>query len=103
MITLNNKKFAKTENEFINSLFNTGGTCVGYYKPLKKRIKLLDPNKKEIGSINAYGVLGACTLVEGKKWYSYGTPSIIGDYKSYIKENEEIEEALKLNNIKRQY
>lgn len=32
MITFNGLKFAKTEDEFINSLFESDGTCFGYYR-----------------------------------------------------------------------
>ena len=90
MITLNNKKFAETEAEFIDSLFASGGTCVGYAKKNKSSVTLLDHNKQKIGVINKHGVLGKATKqLDGKYWYSYGTIEQIGEYDSYIQSVEE--------------
>jgi hypothetical protein len=49
MIVLNNEKFAENEKEFTDSLFVSGGTCVGYAKGLKRQIKLYDAQKNLIG------------------------------------------------------
>jgi hypothetical protein len=46
MITFNGNKFAKTESEFTNSLFESDGTCLGYYRKVNGGIKLLDHNKE---------------------------------------------------------
>ena len=46
MITFNGNKFAKTKSEFTNSLFESDGTCFGYYRKVNGGIKLLDHNKE---------------------------------------------------------
>jgi len=38
MIIINGNKFAESEDEFIDSLFTSGGTCVGYAKRMKRGI-----------------------------------------------------------------
>ena len=77
MIELNGKKLALNDDEFTNSLFTPGGTCVGYYKVNKRSISILDMNKNKVGVINARGVLGAATKVDGGYWYSYADIDII--------------------------
>jgi hypothetical protein len=90
MIILNGKKFAETEKEFTNSLFETGGTCVGYARRTKRTIILEDHNKNRIGVINKWGVLcKASKTEEGKYWYSFGDIDLIGKYDNYMKEVEE--------------
>jgi len=42
MIIINNKKFAETEKEFVDSVF-TNQTCVGYAKRYKKIINGFNP------------------------------------------------------------
>ena len=54
MIELNGKKFAENDKEFANSLFESGSTCVGYAKRLKRQIQLMDHQKNKIGVINRY-------------------------------------------------
>ncbi len=90
MIILNEKKFAPTNDQFINSLFEDGGTCVGYYKVNKKSISLYDHQRNKVGVI-ANNVLGTATRQDKGFWYSYGTPKIIGKYESYMKEQEEVQ------------
>jgi hypothetical protein len=90
MLTLNGKKFAKDENEMQNSLFNTGGTCVGYYRVNKKSITIMDHQKKKVGVI-CNTVLGSARKVEGIWHYFYMTPDIVGKYPSYIAERKELE------------
>ena len=81
MIKLNSKKFAESEKEFTNSLFEKDGTCVGYAKRLKRKIKLMDHNKELIGVIAKNNVLGLATKQkDGKYWYSYGDIPLIGKY-----------------------
>ena len=36
---ITNKKYAKNDREFTESLFNRGGTCDGYYKVKRKKNK----------------------------------------------------------------
>lgn len=100
MLILNGSKFALNENEFKNSLFESGGTCIGYYRPNKKTITLLDHNKKKIGVITHYGVLACATKQDnGKWWYSHATIDQIGQYTSYKQQIEEINKALIDNGI----
>ena len=90
MITLNGKKFAANNREFTESLFHPGGTCVGYYKVLKRAVVLMDMQRKRIGAVNWDGVL--CSAVkqpDGRYWYCYRTPDLIGEYPRYITEREE--------------
>lgn len=88
MITLNNKKFAETEQEFINSVFSVP-TCSGYAKRHKRKINLYDHNKNLIGVI-ANRVLGKTTLMEnGKYWYNYADIPLLGDY-PYKTQREEL-------------
>ncbi len=95
MITLNGQQFALNNKEFVNSLFNTGSTCVGYYKPLKNKINIMDMQKFKIGVITKHKVLALATKrPEGGWWYSYGTIDLIGLY-SYAQEIKDIEQALK--------
>lgn len=104
MILLNNRKFAATEKEFINSLFESGGTCSGFYKPMKNRIRLFNPQKVEIGSVTCYGILAKCSILkDGKKWYSYGTVEEVGEFKSIIEESKQINSLLKEFKINRKY
>ena len=90
MITLNGKKLAETEDEFINSLFETGGTCVGYAKRFKRKIDIMDARKNKVGVINQELVLGTATKVKDGYWYSYADPKLIGEYKSYVKQMDEL-------------
>ena len=95
MIILNGKKFAENEKEFIDSLFDPSGTCVGYAKRIKKSITILNNNREKVGVI-ANGVLASATKLEsGEYWYSYATPSIVGEYASYMQERDDIKTATK--------
>ena len=99
MITLNGKQFAKNDNEFTNSLFKRGGTCVGFYKANKRSITLYDIQRNKIGVINREGVLASATKQDdGNYWYSYANPSIIGeyDYKQQMGEVTGIMETYKI-------
>ena len=83
MIELNGKKFAENENEFSASLFEAGGTCVGYYKVNAKSITIFDAQHVKIGVINSHGVLAKATLTEDGWFYSYGTIKEVGEYRLY--------------------
>lgn len=98
MITLNDKKLARNEEEFINSLFETGGTCVGYYKPNKLSITILDHKKNKVGVINKFGVLCKATKQDKGYWYSYGDITIIGKTLQ-----EDVDSAMLSHNITKQY
>ena len=85
MIVLNGKKFAKNDAEFTDSLFNRGGTCVGYYKRNKGSVTLMNMHKEKIGVINKHGVLCCATRQpNGAYWYSYADIKEIGHYSSYM-------------------
>ncbi len=97
MLILNNKKFAANDKEFINSLFETGGTCVGYHKMVRGQMILMDHQRNRIGVINRHGVLCCATKMDdGKYWYSYATIKQIGDYESYGREVRECRTAVGL-------
>ena len=100
MLILNGNKFARSEKEFTNSLFETGSTCVGFYKPLKSQIKLFDHNHNLVGVITKHKVLAKATQQAcGKYWYSYGDIGLIGRYDSIIDQYNEVQQALYDNNI----
>lgn len=95
MITLNGKKFAANDREFTESLFHAGGTCVGYYAPRKRVVYLMDMQRNRIGVINQRGVLATCRKLDnGRYWYSYATPALIGEYDSYMQEREECKDVV---------
>jgi len=103
MITLNNKKFAENKEEFMDSLFQAGGTCVGFAKRNKRSIKLFDHNHELIGCINKHKVLHNSTPLHhithdnidtGKFWHSYGCPAIISK-DSFIRLDDDIERLVK--------
>ena len=96
MIEINGKKFALNDEEFTDSLFKRGGTCVGYYKVTKKEIKLYNIQKMQIGTIvKKEKLLAKCTILEGgKKWYSYGDIEEIGKFDSYLSKCNQIEKII---------
>jgi hypothetical protein len=90
MIELNGKKFAESEQEFISSLFEKGGTCAGYAKRNKESVTLNNIQREKIGVINKHGVLCKATKLEGGKWwYSHGTINEVGEYADYMRSVEE--------------
>jgi len=91
MIILNGKKFAKNDTEFVDSLFQTGGTCDGFYKANKKSIHLMNMQGERIATINKYGAGRAYN--PKNKTYSFATIDIIGEYKSYSRGKEEFRRA----------
>lgn len=104
MITLNGKKFARTEKEFKDSLFEKDGTAVGFYQPYTKSIVLMDHKRKRIGVINRYGVLCCATKKEcGRYWYSLATIKEIGEFEDILKQYDDIQEAMKKCSIKLVY
>jgi len=82
------------ENEFTDSLFSKK-TCSGYYKAFKNKIKLFDKDKNLIGVITKHKVLAkASKMKNGQYWYNYAEIELIGEYKSYLKQCEDINKAL---------
>tara|TARA_R110000868_G_scaffold81375_1_gene230324 strand:- start:957 stop:1256 length:300 start_codon:yes stop_codon:yes gene_type:complete len=99
MITLNGNKFAANDTEFTNSLFDTDGTCVGFYKAYKNVINLLDMHKVKVGVITKHKVLALATKLDnGKWWYSHGDILLVGAYDKYSERYNDVKQALtKLN------
>lgn len=80
MLIINGKKFARNKEEFTNSLFKRGGTCIGFYRVNKNSITLMDMQKNKVGVI-INKVLGCATKQDdGKYWYSYADIPLLGVY-----------------------
>ena len=87
MIIINNLKFAESEKEFSDSIFDHEGTCYVYAKRTKRAIHFYTMQKKVFAFINHWGVFGTATPLtpeervssRSKIWYSYGTPEIFGE------------------------
>lgn len=67
-------KFAKNDDVFVNSLFEGGSTCDGYFKYKGKRcIHLFDHQGKPIAFIaknkHNESFLGNLSIIEGKPFY----------------------------------
>lgn len=78
MIMINNKKFAKNEKEFTDTLFQKDGTAFGYYKQYKNRIIFSDMQGKVFAALikNKHG----CHFVnagvyDGKTRYQFAMSS----------------------------
>ena len=99
MVTIKDAKFAESQDEFINSLFTSPKTCVGYARRLVRQVKLLDHQKNVVGVINKWGVIcKARKLEDGRYWYSYGDIDIIG--RLSVREIQEIVDELA---VRREY
>ena len=97
MITLNGNKFAANDTEFTNSLFESGTTCIGFYKAYKNTINLLDMQKTKIGVITKHKVLALATKLDNGKWrYSYGDIPLVGAYDKYSDKRSDIDKALEV-------
>ena len=73
MIKIQGASFAETESEFVQSLFNPAGTCIGFAKRTARKIVFMDMRREPVGFVNGYGVIGKATRQpDGKLWYSYG-------------------------------
>jgi len=109
MITIGNKKYAKNNSEFMDSLFVAGGTCAGFYKVYKNRIIFKDMQGKPFACLVAnddYSPYFVCCskLDNGKLFYMQGINSFdlkkLGiRTKDYIKVEDEDKELHKLNGI----
>jgi len=86
MITLNKKKFAANAAEF---KAEPEGTFAGFYRVYKRCVSLLDTDKVKIGVISN-NVCGTASKLNGKWWYSYGTPSLIGEWDTYTARMDDI-------------
>lgn len=95
VITLNGKRFAHGSRGLVSSLFNPSGTADGYWRKSGRGVAFHAPDGRHIATINADGVMGRATKLEdGRTWYSYGDPDIIGRNPSYSAEREECRAAL---------
>lgn len=97
MFTLNGKKFSNQKSE---------ASCVGFYKALKRSIKLFsNATGEHIATINAEGVLcnAMHKLENGKIWYSHATVPEIGEWESYLQSHDDKHAALKICGIQRIY
>lgn len=74
MIILYGKKYAKTEKEFTETLFQADGTANGFYKVLKAGIYLSDMQGNERAFVRHDG-LGPVTVAkhDGKRRYMFST------------------------------
>ncbi len=71
MIVVNGVKFAASDHEFVDSLFDSTGTATGYYRRLRRTIQLFDKDKQLIAVINKWLVVcKASKLSDGRTWYS---------------------------------
>ena len=97
MLVLNNKKFAKNEKEFMDSLFkNDGlGSCVGYYKALKNVVNLMDHNRTKIGVITKNNVLAKANKQRDGKWfYNYADIPLLGKFESYSSQQDQVSDIV---------
>jgi hypothetical protein len=85
MINFNGKKFAENNNEFMGSLFHTGGTCSGYARKIKRGVKLFNLQNELFAFIvapkrgeNAFIV--TASIQDGKARYMYSTCSLTEKY-----------------------
>lgn len=79
MLILAGKKYAKNDAEFVDSLFESGGTCQGYYKRLKNGVQILDHQKQLRAFIVdrwADQFIVTATMKNGRAWYMNGCTSI---------------------------
>ena len=79
MIEVNGVKFAKTESEFVDSLFNIGGTATGFYKRYKNRIIFSDKDHKPMAALvrNRHGShFVGCSKTEHGIRYMYSMDSL---------------------------
>jgi len=78
MLDFNGVKFAKNERQFVDSLFQMGGTCHGFYKVTTRGVQLSDHNNDIFAFIVDNGpsdqFLVSCSRLEnGKIRYMHST------------------------------
>ncbi len=80
MLEFNGRKFAESDREAVESLFNPGGTVHGIAKRKARSIDLFELNGRHAGTITGAGIVATATpRDDGRTWYSYGWPAIAGD------------------------
>ena len=83
MLIFNNKKYAKNDKEFINSVFSDQ-TCVGYYKKQRNGTQIFNMQRQLIAYIVAndkqgYFVVSA-TIDNNKPLYMFGLSSYTAEF-----------------------
>ncbi len=96
MLILNGKKFADGKRAVVDTLFQTGGTAVGWYKRNANGVMLYNLKGERIGGINAHGVLYRSTKVDGRYWHQCAAPHEVGEYSSYRQGVDEARAAVGL-------
>jgi hypothetical protein len=97
MITLNGKNFATSKKEFETSKSDPSGLCVGIARVRHRSIDLLSPEGEKVGVINHNGVCASATKLDnGKWWYSYREPDLVGRWESHMTQVQECQAALEL-------
>lgn len=96
MLSFNNKRFAETTDEFVNSLFDRNSTCVGYYQLKNNHIILMDQQRRRVGVVTQDAILST-VLYRNRHWCSTTLPFLIGDY-SAAEQKEDINRAMRLLN-----
>lgn len=101
MLLFNGLKFAKNENEMIDSLFNAGGTCAGFYKKLKNGFQLFNLQKELFAFVfPARGLVVSAYMYEGRAHYMHGCNSLAEKYlnlpDSYMAKCQACEQAKEL-------
>ena len=75
MLTINGKRYARTDAEFQASLFNSAGTCAGFYTVLKNAVLLEDMQRNVFAAIvvnNGFSGIVSAMRLDGKIYYFYG-------------------------------
>ena len=102
MIIFNGNKFAKNDKELTDSLFDSNGTCIGFYKKTKRGIQLMNMQKELMAFIvdNGYGerFVVSARRIKNKIHYMYSTSSIEDKYLGLDKigYRQQIEECEKI-------
>ena len=93
MIELNGARFVKGRAQLGN-----GEAPNGYYVLRGDGgVHLYDPDGEPVAVINSRRVFGCATkLADGRVWYSYATPRIIGVFPSYGEEIRQVAEAFRV-------
>lgn len=94
MLTLNGKRFTSGKRAVVDTLFQDGGTAVGWYKRNANGVLLYNLKGERIGGINAHGVLYRSTKIDGRYWHQPAEPSEVGQYASYRQRVEESHAAV---------
>lgn len=103
-IYLNGRRFINYKGDILDTLFEKKATqtAVGYYKAKKYKIELFDDKRNIIACITEDNTLArADKLKNGRIWYSYGTPDLIGQYASVIKQDEDLVTAKQALKVKK--